>query len=420
MRILWVKADRLLPVQNGGNIRSYHIARSLAERHALTFFSYYRGAPDSRYESDLREEFPRAVCQCMGASKLSTPRRAVDYAWRLPQRAPYAVSRFASDPVRKKLAAWFEQAVFDVVVCDFLDAAINFPGRLTIPSVLFQHNVESEIWRRHAVESAPLKRLAYKLEFQKMLAYEESIVRKFQHVIAVSAHDRELMSRWVEPGCITVVPTGVDLKNFRSGEEPSGGNLVVFVGAMDWEPNVDAVEYFCGEIWPAIKKDIPSARFRIVGRNPGRRVQKLASDSIEVTGSVPSVQRHLQNASVVVVPLRIGGGTRLKIYEAMAMGRAVVSTSVGAEGLDVHDGQDIALADQADAFAQAVKTLLQDAALRRKLEVAAVQLAHQYDWPEIGKRFAEVLETVAEAKSESPERGRALTQEVLSTGESGR
>jgi glycosyltransferase involved in cell wall biosynthesis len=124
-------------------------------------------------------------------------------------------------------------------------------------------------------------------------------------------------------------------------------------------------------------------------------VQKFASDSIEVTGSVPSVQSHLQEAAVVVVPLRIGGGTRLKIYEAMAMGKAVVSTSIGAEGLDVHDGRDIVLADQADAFAQAVTILLQEDQLRGKYERAAINLARQCDWPEIGKKFADVLEAVA-------------------------
>src|SRR5205823_7796812 len=133
--------------------------------------------------------------------------------------------------------------------------------------------------------------------------------------------------------------------------------LVMFVGAMDWEPNVDAVEHFCREIWPSVQAGAPAARFRIVGRNPDRRVQKLESSSIEVTGRVPSVVDHLREAAVVVVPLRVGGGTRIKIYEAMATGKAVVSTTVGAEGLDVHHGQDIVLSDKPKEFAESVVRL---------------------------------------------------------------
>jgi glycosyltransferase involved in cell wall biosynthesis len=221
-------------------------------------------------------------------------------------------------------------------------------------------------------------------------------VRKFQHVIAVSENDRDLMSAWVDKSRISVVPTGVDLQQYRPESSPRAvGPLVMFVGAMDWEPNADAVEYFCQKIWLSILAQVPSARFRIVGRNPIRRVQRLASDSVEVTGSVPSVLDHLREAAVVVVPLRIGGGTRLKIYEAMAAGKAVVSTSVGAEGLDVHHGTDVILADDPGAFAEATIMLLRDEELRRSYEREAARLAAKYDWSAIGERFADVLGMVA-------------------------
>jgi glycosyltransferase involved in cell wall biosynthesis len=170
---------------------------------------------------------------------------------------------------------------------------------------------------------------------------------------------------------------------------------------MDWEPNVDGVEYFCSQVWPAIKVEVPQARLRIVGRNPDRRVQNLAASdaSIEVTGRVPSVVEHLRQSAVVIVPLRIGGGTRLKIYEAMATAKAVVSTTVGAEGLDVHHGRDIILADDPGSFSQAVIMLLRDPDLRRRYENSAAETAARYDWPAIGERFSEVLQSVAEKKS---------------------
>ena len=397
MRILWVKADKILPVHSGGNIRSYHILRQLSARHELTFFSYYGGEPDAPYEEELTRQFPGASCMCTRKRTRTWLGRGLDYLLRLPMEAPYAVSRFKSLAVQSRLKSCFKERRFDVVVCDFLDAAVNFPGHLAIPTALFQHNVESEIWRRHALtESNPALRLLYRVEFGKMLRYEQSMVRKFHHVIAVSEHDRRLMGEWTDPSRISVVPTGVDLQQYGSAAssrvvEP----LVLFVGAMDWEPNIDAVEYFCHEIWPVIQAQVPAAQFRIVGRNPARRVHRLASSSVVVTASVPSIVDHLRQAAVVVVPLRVGGGTRLKIYEAMAAGKAVVSTSVGAEGLDVHHDQDILLADDPDAFAGAVTMLLQDVELRRRYEQAAARLAAKYDWAAIGDKFGEVLETLA-------------------------
>jgi glycosyltransferase involved in cell wall biosynthesis len=160
---------------------------------------------------------------------------------------------------------------------------------------------------------------------------------------------------------------------------------------MDWEPNIDAVTYFCREIFPRILVEFPSSIFQIVGRNPHPRVKQLAGDSVEVTGTVPSVAGYLREATVVVVPLRIGGGTRLKIFEAMAMGKALVTTSIGAEGLDVQSGRDLMLADDSAAFAQAVVLLLRDRGLRQLFEKSAAKLAAQYDWSKIADQFAIVL-----------------------------
>jgi glycosyltransferase involved in cell wall biosynthesis len=421
MKILWVKADKLLPVQNGGNIRTYHILRYLSVQHELTFYSYYGGTPDPDYERELQRQLPGAVAVCTGQRELAGAARGLDYLAHLRAHPPYAVSRFVHVKVQKQLQAWFREQRFDIAVCDFLDAAVNFPGCLTIPSVLFQHNVESEIWRRHAATASnPGKKVMYRMEFRKMLRYERAAVCKFQHVIAVSESDRALITQWVDGNRVTVIPTGVDLTEYRpyraafdrnfdsdsdtKAPKPSAP-LVTFVGAMDWEPNVDGVDYFCGEVWPLIKKELPGARFRIVGRNPDRRVQKWASDStntdgsIEVTGRVPSVIEHLHQSTVVVVPLRIGGGTRLKIYEAMATGKAVVSTTVGAEGLDVHHGRDIMLADDPQSFAQAVIMLLRDPALRHRYEKAAAETAALYDWPAIGERFSGILQSVVGRKS---------------------
>jgi polysaccharide biosynthesis protein PslH len=389
MRILWVKANKILPLHSGGDIRSFNLLRQLAVHEQVTFFSYYDGEVDKNYEKELQEVLPGAVCVSSGKP---LP-RVLDYARTFFDHEPYAVGRFASDAVRKGLSECLTVWNPDLVICDFLDAAVNFP-LLKVPVILFQHNVESEIWRRHMETAAGIRKRIYRREFARMRRYEEQTVKKFARVIAVSEHDRSLMSAWVDRSRIDVVPTGVDLARFRdigNSNSSSSQPLVIFVGAMDWEPNIDAVAYFCASIWPAILSKVPDARFRIVGRNPDQRVRNLASATVEVTGSVPSVVDHLKQGAVIVVPLRIGGGTRLKIYEAMAAGKAVVATSIGAEGLDVHRGRDILLADDATATAEAVTDLLLNPELRHKFERAAQAQAAKFDWSAVAESFRQAL-----------------------------
>ncbi len=392
MRILWVKAGKLLPVDTGGKIRSYNLLKQLAARHALVLLTYYSGRRDSEYESEICRHFPGALA-VNHTSRATALGQGLDYLFNIPSSAPYAVTKFTASIVQELLADMLSEGGFDVAVCDFLSASLNFPRIPATPVVLFQHNVESALWRRQARHEPNLiKRIAFKLESAKMDSYERAAVARFDHVIAVSENDREQMSGMTDPARITVVPTGVDLEQYRAASgEPVTEPLVIFLGSMDWEANIDGVEYFCREIWPQVLASVPNARFRIVGRDPHQRVNRLASDSVEVTGTVPSVIEHLKKAAVFVVPLRIGGGTRLKIYEAMAMGKATVSTTVGAEGLDVTHGKDILLADTAAGFAKDVITLLSDRQARRRFEIAAAELAARYDWSVIVELFEEVL-----------------------------
>jgi len=397
VRILWVKAGKLLPVDTGGKIRSYNLLKHLARRNQVKLLSYYDGPPDKYYEESIERELPGTVTVRTEKSE-STVGQTVNYLQHLSSDAPFAVTKFTSPKVRSLLSAWDAERRFDVIVCDFLSASLNFPTSLATPAILFQHNVESALWQRQAKhERNPAKRLVFNIEATKMMRYERSSLGRFDHVIAVSAHDRELMSKMVDPKRISIVPTGVDLKEYSMvpAEEDLAGNRILFLGSMDWEANIDGVDYFCHDIWPTVKSAIPTAKFYVVGRNPHPRVTKWASDSVEITGRVDSVVPYLREAAVFVVPLRIGGGTRLKIYEAMAAGKAVVSTSVGAEGLDVHHGEDILLADSDKDFAKAVIDLLRDSNLRSKIGTKAAGLAAQYDWAIITMRFEEILAEAA-------------------------
>lgn len=399
MRILWVKAGKLLPVDTGGKIRSYNILRHLAFGHEVTLLSYYGGKKDSAYETAVQRELPGTQTICTGALEGNALAQSVAYLWRVFQPAPFAVSKFTHPSVRRAVTLGLADKQFDVAVCDFLSASLNFPDRLDAPAVLFQHNVETTLWRRMAsTETNPVKRFAYQIEAAKMARYERLSLAKFHHVIAVSDNDRQQMLA-MNPECaITVVPTGVDTQKYPVAP-PAHANppRIVFTGSMDWEPNLDAVIYFCQDIFPRVRAEYPAALFQIVGRNPHPRVKQLASEHVQVTGTVPSVAEYLRDATLVIVPLRIGGGTRLKIFEAMAMGKALISTSIGAEGLDVQSGRDLVLADDPAVFADAILSLIRDVGLRQQYERAAARLAAQYDWSKIVQRFADVLQKVSQS-----------------------
>jgi glycosyltransferase involved in cell wall biosynthesis len=394
LKILWVKAGKLLPLDSGGRLRTYNILRQLAATQELTYLSFYGGPRDEAYERSILEHLPGTVSVNTGTGDATEIDRRLDYLRHLPSPAPYAVGKFADPKVQALVAGWIREQRFDVAVCDFLSASLNFPEQLDTPTVLFQHNVETVLWKRKAeVDTNWVDRVVSNIEYAKMRRCEPVQVRRFHHVIAVSERDKDEMKSMTDPARISVVPTGVDLSRFTYDPQARpAGPLVVFTGSMDWDPNIDGVEYFCHEVWPRVLASVPDARFQIVGRTPHARVKRLASDSVEVTGTVPSVVDYLRAAAVIVVPLRMGGGTRIKIYEGMAMGKATVSTTVGAEGLDVTHGRDIVLADDPVTFADSIVTLLNDEQTRRRYEAAAAATAGQYDWGVIASRFVDVLQ----------------------------
>jgi glycosyltransferase involved in cell wall biosynthesis len=259
--------------------------------------------------------------------------------------------------------------------------------------VLFTHNVEAEIWRRHAeTHQGRMTFGLYDTQHRRMLVYEDSALQRFDGILTVSDADRKTLTRlYPDAGAkpMWVIPTGVDTEYFAPDGTAASDARLVFAGSMDWLPNEDAMRFFCHDVLPLIRAEEPRARLSIVGRAPTAAVRALADEHIEVTGTVADVRPFMRKAAVHVVPLRIGGGTRLKIFEAMAMGQAVVSTTIGAEGLPVTDGEHVLIADGPRAFADAVVSLLRDARRRQTLSAAARQLVlERYDW----SAAAEVLD----------------------------
>ena len=385
MRILWLNAGLLLPLDKGGKLRTWHLMRHLAARHRITWLSYAdpdQPVADVDGMSAVAERvhtIPRPL-----VSK-GSPRFALQAAAHLVRPLPYAVGAYVSREYRRRVATLLHEGSFDLVVCDFLPPAANLPGAVPCPTVLFTHNVEAEIWRRHyETATSWWKRRLLKQQWRRMLRFERRAVQRFDLVLAVSDADRQTLQRICAPlrSPVHVVPTGVDTTYFAPSEIEPRPTHMVFTGSMDWLPNEDGMLFFVREVLPLIRQKEPAATLSIVGRAPTPAVQRLASEAgIEVTGRVDDVRPHIGRGSVYVVPLRIGGGTRLKIFEALAMGKAVVSTTVGAEGLPVQDGDHLRIADDPREFANAVLQLFADDDARERLGCNARQLVVQrYDW----------------------------------------
>jgi polysaccharide biosynthesis protein PslH len=416
MRILWIKWGSLFPLDTGGKIRTWNILKELGKKNQLCVFNF----------------FPTyAKCSLDGAghylnSLISFPVEMpiknslsykFDYICKLFSPVPYVVRQNGIPRVRARLRDLLQEESFDVVVCDFLFPCLNLPHQLPCPGVLFAHNAETTIWRRHfMVARNPLWKVATGLEYWKMLNFESRRVRSFDHVIAVSDADRDWFARAIPSSRISVVPTGVDLEYFRPSPAQEDPRKLVFTGSMDWLANQDAIFYFADKILPVISRTVPGVSLTVVGRDPTEKLRRLAQSNpqIQLTGTVADVRPYTNEAAVYVLPLRIGSGTRLKVFEAMAMGKAIVSTRVGVEGLPVVSGEHLLMADEPEEFAASVVGLLNDACLRGQLGRSARQLVEsRFGWPGVAGIFQSILDRVVEdSRPASPRVGDAEPLQV--------
>lgn len=391
MKILWVKSDFLHPTQRGGQIRTLEILRRLHAEHEVHYIAYDNPAHPEGI-AKAREYCSAAYPVVLHVPGRRSPAFLLQALKNLAQPLPLSLARYDSPQMRREIAKVTAAHSFDSIVCDFLAMAPNFED--LGGCVLFQHNVENKIWLRHAEHAGNYwSRTYFRSQYQRMLDYETTACRQSGHIIAVSDVDRDTMQSEFGVSKISVVPTGVDVDYFAQRPAPPMETDMVFVGAMDWMPNIDAMSFFVSDVLPLIRKRHPRCRLVIAGREPAPQVRKLAeADSlIRVTGTVPDIRPYLHGAAVSIVPIRIGGGTRLKIYEAMAAGVPIVSTRVGAEGLDYADGKDILLADTARDLAAACIRLLEDPELRRQIREGGLRRAEEFSWKSIGKRFEQVL-----------------------------
>lgn len=402
MNILWAKSGTLVPPDSGGTIRSLNLLKELAKRHEITLFLFYGEHANDRH-AELNRTFHQVVTVPMPLpEKKRGAAEAIAYAGNFLSSWPYSVAKYCRPEAVKRLRETVVSGSFDVVICDFLFATKAIPWDLSVPKVLFTHNVEEMIWRRsyeHAKN--PIWKVVTWREYRRMAAVERRYVQVADQVLAVSENDKKYFTSYADAGRITVVPTGVDVEYFSPIAAEEKPSRLVFTGSMDWMANEDAIFYLHEAILGKIRAKIPDAETWVVGRNPSQRLRDLGQTGtgIHVTGSVDDVRPYIAESPVYVVPMRIGGGTRIKIYEAMAMGKAVVSTSIGAEGLPVTHGENIILSDDPTEFADHAVRLLTDQTERIRIGTAARRLVEEnYSWASVVRSFEDVLDKAVRGK----------------------
>ena len=391
MKILWVKTDFLHPTTRGGQIRTLEMLRELHKRHEVHYVAF----DDPLNPEGLKRSSEYASYSYPVPHKVvpkNSPTFALQLVEGLASSIPVAGARYRSAAMRDTIEKVVSVNDFDAKVCDFLFPSINIADLRTW--ILFQHNVESVIWERHAQSGRTVAHRAYfNLQAKRMLQWEQNVCRSVSQVIAVSEADEKLMRSRFGIEQVSSVPTGVDVEYFERPKSSSILYDLVFVGSMDWMPNIDGMRWFLANVFPLIRKQKSDCRLAIVGRNPPQELLDAAKDAhITVTGTVPDVRPFLWQSALSVVPLRVGGGTRLKIFEAMAAGTPVVSTTIGAEGLPVKHGETIQIADTAQQFAAECLNLLTVPENRQTMAQQAMKLVvENYSWEQVTKGFERIL-----------------------------
>jgi len=388
-RLLFLCQSLPFPPDGGVHIRTYNTLRLLARDFEITALCFFRASERATSQQVERgvsgltpfgqiEAFP--IPQEHSRFRLLLDHLASVLTWRA-----YTVRAYESREFRKRLRDLLSTRRFDLVHVDSLDLVTYLPMLNGLPVVCVHHNVESALLQQRAATAGALAGSYIRLQAHLTRREEKRWCPRVALNVAVSANDRDSLHSIAPEGRFIVVPNGVDTQAFRPGSIERGG--IVFVGGYSWQPNRDAMEYFCRDILPILRADGCDVDVTWVGRVPERaRREYVQRYDVSLTGYVDDVRPIVQNAACYVVPLRLGGGTRLKILDAWAMGKAVVSTAVGCEGLDARDGQNILIRDTAETFAEAVRWVLKDPVLRQKLGNGARKTATSvYDWEVIGK-----------------------------------
>lgn len=402
MKILIVTTKSPYPLFEGRALRTYNLIKQAALHHEIHLLSFVQTPEDLE-----GIEHMRSICKVVEYEKLyfdgAKTQILKDAICELFSRAPLPVVKYRTAGMRAKMRKLMQTHQYDLVHLDMLHLADYMDLCGNTPVALIEHNVEHVILDRRADnETRPLHRAYLRYQAAKLKSYEGRACQRAQHVVAVSELDAQQL-RDLGPGArVTSVPNGVDTEYFRTSQTPRKPTSLVFVGGFTWFPNLDAITYFCEDILPKLLKTIPDIQLTVIGKQPDTPVaQEIAKHpNVKLAGLVEDIRPDVDAAAAYIVPLRIGGGTRLKILDALSMSKAIISTSVGCEGLDVEDGKTIVIADTPDAFAQAIVKVLAEPVWADTIGQQGRQLVEsRYDWAAVAKTLMAVYADTAQRQA---------------------
>jgi len=397
MKILMLSPTFPIPPHTGGKVRVLQSLTYLSRRHEVSLVCMFDGGEDTPSLTSKLQEYCNEVY--LFGNSYSGPRIA--FSW-MVSSLPYKVIRFWSREAHSFVEHMLKSKDFDLVWCHFISTSVYCKRDSGIPVLLDTHNDDVLDWLTLARNSRSLlKRIIGYVEAWKIARFRRERAPIFDIVLAVSPEEAQRVQEWAHKGTkIWLVPNGVDVDHYRfHAQQKKDRDIVLFCGSMDVTRNVEAVLFFVEEILPIVAKELSDVEFRVVGRNPAWPIVKLqTAEGISVTGTVDDVRPHYIQAKVAVAPFKLGGGTKLKVLEAMAMGVPVVATSVGAQGLDVKDGIHLFIEDEPWSFAQRVLMLLRDESERQRIAWNARALVERrYSWESLFKnldyRLTEYIES---------------------------
>jgi glycosyltransferase involved in cell wall biosynthesis len=402
MNLLWLSHMVPYPPKGGSLQRSFNLIRELAGRHDVHLIAFNQKAilPTEESVEESRRalgEFCRSVRIVKAPSESSTFSRNAILLGNVFRPTPYSVDLLDTSDMHVAVEELCRTTKIDLIHCDAVELAQFLPAGHSARTVLNHHNVESLLLqRRSRAMKNPVTRWYVSLQAAKLQRYESSTLHRFDLNLAVSEGDRDDLLRLSPRARVVVIPNGVDLEYFRATETPVRPGELVFMGGMTWFPNRDAVEFFIDEIWPIVKSRLPQVHLSLIGRRP-EIIRAMTQDpEIAILGFVDDIRPQVANAEVVIIPIRVGGGTRLKILDAFACAKAVVSTRVGCEGIDVEHNKNILIGDSPEEFAREVIRVCTDSALREALGRGARLLVEEkYSWTTIGGELARQYESLA-------------------------
>jgi polysaccharide biosynthesis protein PslH len=416
MRVLWLSHVVPYPPKAGVLLRAYNLLKSVAEHHEVDLIAFVQRPLLATFYSDIdrgledcRTELAK-YCKSvtfLPIAKAARPFGKLRTAWEsLLCRDGYMASWLDSAVARAAIAQRVAGRRYDVAHFDHLSLAVYRPLLQATPSTLGHHNAESHMLiRRAQYERNILKRIYFRQEAVRLARFERQIATWFDLHITCSELDSQRLLATMPNARLFCVPNGVDTQYFTPGARTQMSDSLIFIGTMNWYPNVDAVSYFLRDVWPRLRAEVPTATFDVVGAGAPGSLKELAARSAGVTlhGYVPEIRPLLERAALYVCPIRDGGGTKLKILDALSMEKCIVAHAVACEGIAVTPGIDVVYAETADDFIAQIKGLFADPERRRQMGSAGRELAvGQYSFKAIGARFTAALCGVANAASRPP------------------